>query len=241
MFYVGICDDELAVCEQVRDCLLGYANARKHELNIEIYRDGQEVLEYLKHGKKLHLLFLDIRMAMLDGVELGKQIREQLNDQVLQIVFISGIEWYSMELFQVRPMNFLAKPLQTESLTTQLELAMKLCREQQNTYFICQVEKEFEKISFGDILYFESQRRKLRVVTKQGETTCYHKLSEAEKTAPSLYFIRIHKSYLVNELHVRSWRADEVELLNGEKLPISRTYRANANEKLLEIQRVRGR
>lgn len=239
MFYVGVCDDELAVCEQVREYLLEFAKVRGVELDIAVYCDGKEVWQQLEAGKRLQLLFLDIQMAFLDGLELGKRIRGELNDQLLQIVYISGKQQYAMELFQVRPMNFLVKPLESEKLISQLELAMKLCKEQEASYFFYQIERNYGKIAYADILYFESRQRKLRIVTLDKDVECYGTLCHVVQQVPSAYFIQIHKSYLVNEMYVSKWHAEQVLMQNGDWLRISRSFRKRANNKLLEMNKYR--
>ena len=72
------------------------------------------------------IIFLDIMLPQMDGVELGSYIRNVKNDNYTQIVYISSETSYAMELFEVRPLNFLIKPLDEKKIQKVLELFLKL-------------------------------------------------------------------------------------------------------------------
>ena len=88
--------------------------------------------------------------------------------------------------------------------------------------------------SFQDIIYFESSRRIIKIVSNSGTDVFYSRLNDIESTIAG-DFIRIHQSYLVNPRYIASLNGNEIYLTNGVKLPVSKPRLANVKEELLRI------
>lgn len=89
------------------------------------------------------------------------------------------------------------------------------------------------RIAYNDILYFQSEGRKINIVMKDGIETFYGKLSAMEEKVPE-FFLRIHKSYLVNQNYVKEFTYEWVKMINGDILNISKANRAKVRRKILE-------
>lgn len=229
MFCVAICDDEEVVCGQIEgflEPLVAEGRART-----EIFYSGEKLYQELIKGKRYDLIFLDIEFEAMNGVELGKKIREELQDETIHIVYISAKQTYAMELFQIRPLNFLTKPLSQNKVIDNVEKAMRLSRHY-NDSFVFHKNKQQYREFYKEILYFESKGRKIYIHTKKETHEFYGKLNEIEEEVPN-DFIRIHQSYLVNNMYVKRWAYEEAYLANGTKLSISQFYRKSARMKLL--------
>lgn len=179
----------------------------------------------------LDVLFLDIELWKMTGIEAGSFIRNRLEDRRLQIVYISGKASYAWSLFKTQPLDFLVKPIRQEQVDVVLDLAVKILGRNE-TKFAYQSGRDYYYIPYGDIRYFVSEGRKIRIVTTQGEKEFYGKLRELEKTLPK-DFLKIHQSYLVHTLFVARYAYDEVELTDGTILSISKKYRKQVRERLL--------
>lgn len=225
---IAICDDELPVCTEIERTLEPYQ--RKYKWNIEVFYSGEKLYEALCAGELYDLIFLDIELGRINGVEIGRKIRNELNDERVQIVYISARQEYAMELFTVRPLNFLVKPIVAQEIIANVEKAMKLSA-LYDECFEFQSGQNLYRISYGDILYFESHERKVDVYMKRRRESLYRKLSEVEESAP-VNFIRIHQSYLVNRRYVKRWKYEEVIMINGKILPISQSYRSEVRRQL---------
>ncbi len=82
------------------------------------YLKGEEYLKFLAEEAPVDLLFLDIKFEDgMDGIAVGKELRADLKNEITQIVYISGLESYAMQLFQNRPMDFLLKPVKQGGVT----------------------------------------------------------------------------------------------------------------------------
>ena len=144
--------------------------------------------------------------------------------------------WYTGEslcdyLKAGNPLDFLVKPIRQEQVEEVLDLAVKILGKNE-TKFMYQSGRDYYYIPYGDIRYFVSEGRKIRIVTTQGEKEFYGKLRELEKTLPK-DFLKIHQSYLVHTLFVARYAYEEVELTDGTILSISKKYRKQVRERLL--------
>lgn len=171
-------------------------------------------------------------MRDLNGVEVGKKIRDEMNDETTQIVYISGREDYAMDLFEVRPLNFLIKPVSKIKVEAAINKAIKILGESKHFYEYKNGNVNFS-VPVGDILYFESDGRKVNIILMDEVKSFYGKLSEVEEKLRSQDFIMIHKSYLINFNHVIEYTYDYVKMSNKETLTISQNNRKAVREQLL--------
>lgn len=233
MIYVGICDDGEHTCEELERMLLHYGKENEIQMELEVWRSGTELQRHLERQEEaLDILFLDIEMPGLNGIEVGKYIRKELEDRNMKLIYISGKTVYAMELFQVQPLNFLVKPLCQEKIDDVMNLALELIGIEQGK-FRFQKGKNYYSVSYGEIQYFYSVGREIHLVMENREESFYGKLKEV-KQGLSKDYIQIHQSYIVNKKYIRRYRKDSVELLSGVDLPISRAYREAVCKMLLE-------
>jgi len=233
MYNVAVCDDEETLCSQFERTLESYIFDKK--ITLDVFYSGEELIKYLSEEQHFDLIFLDIELRLMDGIEVGRTIRDKLGDENVQIVYISAKQQYAMELFETRPMNFLVKPILNGDIINMLEKAMKLdgiCK----TCFELKKGKEIIRIPCGEIQYFESDNRKINVYTEQGKYEMYGKLNAIEITLPA-FFIRIHQSYIVNSMKIIRWKASEVYVTDLKSLPISRNYRKKICSFLLKEEK----
>ena len=227
-----ICDDEKSTCSELEEIILKYAKEKRVPLVTEVFYSGDILLDYLKR-EKINILFLDIELPGKDGVMVGKYIREVLEEENIFLVYISSKENYALQLFQNRPFDFLVKPIEQAKIYHVLD---NICRisGKNSAEFKFQVQNSTYCILYKDILYFQSDGRKINIVMKKEVRTFYGKLNEIEEKLPENLFLRIHKSYLVNKSYVKEFTYEWVKLLNGDILNISKINRADVRRKILE-------
>ena len=227
-----ICDDEKSTCSELEEIILKYAKEKRVPLVTEVFYSGDILLDYLKR-EKINILFLDIELPGKDGVMVGKYIREVLEEENIFLVYISSKENYALQLFQNRPFDFLVKPIEQAKIYHVLD---NICRisGQNSAEFKFQVQNSTYCILYKDILYFQSDGRKINIVMKKEVRTFYGKLNEIEEKLPENLFLRIHKSYLVNKSYVKGFTYEWVKMLNGDVLNISKINRADVRRKILE-------
>ncbi len=226
-----ICDDEKSTCQDLERLLLKYAKEKRTPLVTEVFYSGDTLLEYLKR-EKADILFLDIELPGMNGVSVGKYIREILEDENIFLIYISSKQNYALQLFQNHPFDFLIKPIEQEKVYHVLK---NICRiaGKSNLSFEFQNQNDRYRIAYNDILYFQSEGRRINIILKKEIKTFYGKLSEIEEKMPE-FFWKIHKSYLINRNYAKEFTYEWVKMSNGDILNISKVNRADVRRKILE-------
>ncbi|MEG2429220.1 MAG: LytTR family DNA-binding domain-containing protein, partial [Oscillospiraceae bacterium] len=141
-----------------------------------------------------------------------------------QIVYISSKENYAMELFKIRPFDFLIKPLTDRQIIETLKKVIKVTSKLNLCYeFIS--DGIHNKLQIKDILYFESQTRKVKISTIHGDYFVYAKLFEIEEDIANEDFSLVHKSYFVNLSQIKTYCYDHLIMINDDVVPISQSNR----------------
>ena len=228
-----VCDDEISTCAEIEQMLRNFAFERCIKLEVDIFYDGGVLSEYLKNEKAPDILFLDIELPGLNGVEIGKYIRDILKNSGMFLVYISSKKEYAMELFQNQPFDFLVKPIRKEKLYHVMEKIFHIVGRNEGNFKYKNKGNTY-RIMYRDILYFQSDGRKINIVMGKEVQSFYGKLSEVEDACPENLFLRIHKSYLINIYNVKEITYEWVKMVNGDVLDISRSNRVMIRRKVME-------
>lgn len=231
MYNIGICDDGENICTSIENMLLQYAQEKNIQVDTNVWYTGESLRNYLVSGGYLDILFLDIELFKMTGIEVGAYIRNQLDNMSLQIVYISGKASYAQQLFKTQPLDFLVKPILQKQINEVMDIALKIAKKR-NERFEFKQGKDYYYIPMGDIVYFESKGRKVKVVTMKAAFEFYGKLKNIVKCL-SDDFIIIHQSYIINKEYVFRYTYEMVELINGTILTISPVNRKFVRNKLL--------
>ncbi len=230
MFRIAVCDDNCAICSEIENTIEDFFKTETIHYELDIFQSGEELLKELNDHAKYDLIYLDIELAELNGVVVGRYIRETMMDDYMQIAFISAKASYAMELFQIRPIHFLVKPFSPRQVIGVLEKALEL-QGHQIKIFTYKTGKTENRIPYKEIIYFSSEAKKIIVHTRNSSDSFYGKLSELNLSDTE--FIQIHKSFIVNKQYVTRFKFDSVLLSNEVELPISRIYRKTVRESLM--------
>lgn len=236
MFKIAICDDEEKVCKQLKDILIKLELKFSEELDIYLFYSGEKLFEALSKDTYYDIIFLDIELQIMNGVEVGDKIRNELFNESTQIIYISGKENYAMELFKVRPLDFIIKPLDYEKIKRVFKLALRLIKKNQGV-FSYKFEHSSYNLLIKDILYFESENRQVNIHTIDGVKKFYGTLKDTFDKVKEFGFIIIHKSYLINYNYVIKFEYDQVTMSNKQVIPISQSNRKKFRELQLEKER----
>ena len=235
MFKIGICDDEKVTCTEIEDIIHKFCGEDGIQVETYVWYTGEMLCADLKNKVKLDLLFLDIDLLSMTGVEVSDFIRKELEIFSVEIIYISSKTEYIMELFQAHPFNFLIKPLSATQIEENVREAIKV-RKEKNTEFEYSIKGEFGRIAYKDIKCFLSDNKKINIITTKGSVTINGKLKEIAQSLPK-NFIQIHQSHVINMDYIDKCSHTIINL-KGEKesLSISRAYKAIVNECLLEYK-----
>ena len=229
MIYVAICDDDKNICDQVKNALSEYANNSLLKMSLNVFNSGADLVKCLTSGNSFDLIYLDIKMSTVNGIEVSRQIRTGLNDHRTDIVYISGSDGYDRQLFDFQPLLFIAKPIKETELIKALLLSLE-CSKKPSEVFQYKKGHDCHKVSVADIIYFESLAREIRIVTVKSEDFFYDKLENVKSRVSQFGFLHIHRSYLVNYNHATILKWDCFVMSNGAIIPISRAKRKELRE-----------
>lgn len=230
---IAICDDEIGTCSDIENLILGYAESHAIQIETEVFYSGETLYRAVEEQCIFDMIFLDIQLMALDGVQVGKLIREQLNNEKVSIVYISSNETYAMSLFQVRPMNFLIKPITRKQVAAVLDKFIRL-QEINKQEFYYKTGKSIHKLYLDEIRYFACNGKKIEVYSNSGKGEFYGGMREVWKQVEGKGFLVIHKSYIINTVFVSIYHYDSVQMTDGTVLPISQRHRNLMKEKLMK-------
>lgn len=226
MIRIGICDDEEAVRDSLRFMLEKILDEKNEQIVYE-FSDGQTASNWiLKHPGEIDLLFLDIEMKTLSGMDAAKVIRKQ--DKNISFAFVTGYAEYVYEGYEVEAMGYFIKPvtlMQLEQLMNRVRKKLNLS-DDLNTFCFKNSDGTY-RIPKSDILYLESEKRQVHIVTTNQTYTIYAKLDELSDNFTEDGFVRIHNRYLVNSNHISHIGSDAVTIFN-HSLPFSRSHKKDA-------------
>lgn len=220
MVKIAVCDDDIALASNLERELINCAKETKMELDVDVFSDGETLMQMINQGIYYDLIYFDIRMKNLDGISAARQIREKNKDTLF--IYISSYECYLMELFEVEPFRFLKKPVDMEKFRKYLEQALERIKSQA-LFFSYNYQHKAYRIPLKSVCYFESHKRKVVLHLENTTETFYGKLNDIENELiqSAIPFLRIHQSYLVNYDAIIRYSFNRVELLDGTLLPIS--------------------
>lgn len=218
-----ICDDDPVFCDELERDLEQYEIIHRLEFEILKVFSGEQALDALAQGD-WDVLFMDIEMPTINGVEAGKRVREQLQNYSLKIIYVSSRQEYAMDLFKVDTFDFLIKPVAYEELEAVLDKLQKTL-DRNGEMFVYRKKGQAVRCRLEDILYFESWLKKTIIVTRQKEDEFYAPLKDIYEELKDKKFFYCHKSILVNYDRVAEFHYDRLVLDNGEELEISQAKR----------------
>ena len=233
MLRIAICDDDKVIGSEIESLILEYQQMIRSEFEIEVFESGLELYAYLKKGNSVDLIFLDIEMEDMDGIEIGEKIRVEMNDYRTSIIYVSGKDGYDRKLFDFQPLHFLSKPIEKRKIFADLELAIKLFKNN-NHIFSFKTGHDMNRIPMNNILYFESKGRKVRIVTLEQEYFFYGTIEHVLHELPQKSFLQIHRSYIINYNHVKVFSYDKVMMQDNKCLSIGQKRRQAVRDMQLE-------
>lgn len=236
MFKIAICDDVPSVCSDLKTMIMDMKNDLIcKEITIDTFYSGEALIDNIKEENLYDLIFLDIELGKINGVEVGHIIRKQMEDYVTKIIYISSKDIYDRQLFDVQPLHFLKKPIDSKKVFDDIQLAMKIS-EKENRNFEFKSFRNTIKVPYRDILYFESRGRKVFLMGTKSNYTFYGNINSLEEVLPK-FFIRPNRSYFVNYEFVTCFKFEELIMTDGSVIPISRNKRKEIRELQLVFER----
>ena len=171
------------------------------------------------------LMFLDIQMPQL----LGTDLLRTLNNPP-KVIFTTAYREFAIEGFELNAVDYLLKPISFERFlkavnkVMDIKLPQQVQQETQDAYLYFRSDRKMHKVAMDDIIFIESLKDYIKVVTKSKTIITKQSISSIEERLPKSSFIRIHRSFIVSLNKVQSY-SSELIAIGNEELPVSRMYR----------------
>ena len=223
---------QLAICDDEKEIRELYAEKIKHlypDADLVQYRSGEELLIAYR---KPDILLLDIQMPGRNGMEIAKQLRGSCKEMV--IIFVSALEEYVFQAFDVGAFHYLVKPFDDEKLAEVLARAVGQYednrkreehkkKERETSSLVITRGGEHVTVRIEDIVYAEVFDRKVIIHTMDSDIEYYGKMKELEQKVGDGFY-RPHRAYLVNLNFIRKYDAATIYLKRGQALMAKQNY-----------------
>jgi len=195
-------------------------------LNLQgTFKNAILATEYL-HTNPTDLIFLDVHLPKLKGLDFLRTLSNPPS-----VILTTAYHQYAVEGFDLNVTDYLLKPFSFERFLTAVNKVKSsyaavrhMATGKQRDFIILNVQKKKVKIPFTEIIYIESQREYVKIVTTKKEYLSKISTKEIEHLLPNDLFKRIHRSYIISISKIESYTAETVEV-NGKCIPIGREYR----------------
>jgi len=219
-----IIDDEPLAIQLLED----YIKKTENLECVATFSNPIQGLQYI-HQHGIELIFLDIQMPELTGIQMMKILNKQH-----QIILTTAYNQYAVEGFEFEVADFLLKPISFERFLMSIEKVKKRSLQTpqditpsfENTlpYIFVKSEYKIQKIDLENILYLESLGDYVAIHTKEGKILTLEKMKQFEKTLPQNTFVRVHRSYIVHLAKIEYIERSRI-VINDTRIPISDGYK----------------
>lgn len=235
MIRLAICDDMPDQLETLRDLTAEYFAGRNLDVEILVFSHPDALLEAVRR-ELFHIYLLDIVMPMMNGIQLGRQLR--LSDMGAQIIFTTTEPQFALDAFAANPVNYLIKPVARERLFETLSLAVSRVEDDRGGILCIRTTDAHQSIAFSDLVYCEYRRHQVIYTLEGGErvTTASSRIPFSEHVLPLIgdhRFIQPHTSYVINLFRVSRMTRDTFEMQGGHVIPIAQKRKHQAREAYL--------
>jgi len=228
---IAICEDNMNDQQLLKGAIKDWANARNVIVETSCYHDAEAFIA-AQPNIAFDLIFLDIEMGKMKGIELAEWIRQ--TDQSVLIVFLTSYSQYAVAGYEVNALHYLIKPLSQTKLIPVLDKANLFWRDSKKNTLLVSNKLGQHEILLGNIFYFALNSHTAIIHTDTEIFEFRKTLEEIEELLPA-HFIRCYRSIIINLLKVQSMRKDGVILSNSVKLPVSRNFSKKVNDAYMRL------
>lgn len=220
MVRIAILEDDPSDLEHLVECLRRYEQEQAEHFFIQSFSNPTDFLN--SYRSDYHLVLMDIELPLFNGMEVARHLREI--DTVVTLVFITNMEQYAVNGYEVEALDFVVKPINYYRFSSMMRKAMRQIARRTEKEVLVQSTGSITRLRASQIFYIEIRDHLLIYYTDQGRFESWGKMSDAEADLAPHGFIRCSSSLLVNLRHVISVDGGDVNVA-GTRLPISQRRR----------------
>ncbi len=197
--------------------VFGFFRKKNREICLQTFSSGEELLKY---DGQIDILFLDIQMKDIDGMETARKLRGDKFRGFL--IFITVMKEMVFQSFEVQAYDYLVKPVEENQFEKTMERLYASMQNASKDSLLVQKGYEGRIIRKGEIVFCEVIDRKIYLTLASGEVIDYYERIENLETKLGNCFFRCHRSYLINLEHLKGYKNGTAYMDNGREVPVSR-------------------
>ena len=217
MIHIAICDDEKHVSDHLRSMASDFFRKKNREISLRTFSSGEELLDY---NGQIDILFLDIQMKDINGMETARKLRADKFRGFL--IFITVLKEMVFQSFEVQAYDYLVKPVGETQFEKTMERLYASMQNAGEDSLLVQKGYEGRIIRKDEIVFCEIIDRKIYLNLDSDEVVDYYERIEKLETKLDDYFFRCHRSYLINLRHLKGYKNGTAYMDNGREVPVSR-------------------
>lgn len=214
---IAICDDEKHMSDHIRAMASDFFRKKNREIQLRTFSSGEELLSY---DGQIDILFLDIQMKGMDGIETARKLRDSKFRGFL--IFITVLKEMVFQSFEVQAYDYLVKPVEEKQFEKTMERLYTSMQNASEDSLLVQKGYEGRIIREEEIVFCEIIDRKIYLNLASGEVVDYYERIENLETKLGSHFFRCHRSYLINLKYLKGYKNGTAYMDNGKEVPVSR-------------------
>ena len=217
MICIAICDDEKHMSDHIRAMASDFFRKKNREIQLRTFLSGEDLLNY---DGQIDILFLDIQMKGMDGLETARKLRADKFRGVL--IFITVLKEMVFQSFEVQAYDYLVKPVDEKQFGKTMERLYTSMQNASEDSLLVQQGYERRIVPKDEIVFCEIIDRKIYLNLTSGEVVDYYERIENLESKLDSHFFRCHRSYLINLKHLKGYKNGTAYMDNGKEVPVSR-------------------
>lgn len=224
---VAIVEDEVQSQEILKRCLDKYARVHNIIMESVVFKSGLDLVS--EYAADYDVIFMDIMMSFMDGIETAKVLRKL--DERVPLIFVTNMPKFAIKGYEVDALGFLIKPVNYADFAQKMDKVVTRLNKSEKQALCVKLDIGIAKVFISDIIYVKVDGRYVCLHTANGDLTMRKPLKEVEKILENYKFVRCDNSYLVNLSYVTSIGKNSATVA-GEEIPVSRAKRKKFTDAL---------
>lgn len=229
-YRIAVVDDSEEEANTLQAHILKYFAATEDSCTLEIFHGGYSFLDGPTVG--YDLIFLDVEMPGLDGLQTAKEIR--MKDEEVCLVFITHFAKYAVSGYEMQAFDYMVKPLAYRDFEFKMQRILRTLKRKQGSSVYVKINREILRFDLKEVCYLEQRNHDLYWhLTEKRVYKVKRPLKDAEKELAGGTFLRCNSCYLVNLRHITALRGN-IFVVDGEEIIISRAHKKECERAFID-------